>query len=197
MFYFLPILGGQKLAVSDSVEGWLPGRGMVCSRQPRSFRVSIRMDHRMDGQRRDDETRGFRGGFISHPDVNRNTSLECTDLREASLFGFTTLWPLSVRLKNPEPMSPAGRTTGRIQGKPTKCTDLREASFGRLQSCFTICNAKASYFYCCGQKNVVTLTWQAISTPKVKEGHIDNRTFTYTPVGLNLEPLFLWVCEHE
>jgi hypothetical protein len=31
------------------------------------------MDHRMDGQRRDDGTddgtRGFRGGFISHPDI--------------------------------------------------------------------------------------------------------------------------------
>jgi hypothetical protein len=37
LVYFLPILGGQKAAVSDSVEGWLPGRGMVCSRQPRSF----------------------------------------------------------------------------------------------------------------------------------------------------------------
>jgi len=35
--YFLPILGGQKAALSDSVEGWLPGRGMVCSWQPRSF----------------------------------------------------------------------------------------------------------------------------------------------------------------
>ncbi len=70
---FPSILGGQKLAVSNSVEGWLPGRGMVCNRQPQSFRVSIRMDHRMDGQRRDDGTddgtRGFRGGFISHPDI--------------------------------------------------------------------------------------------------------------------------------
>jgi len=37
LVYFLPILGGQKAAVSDSVEGWLPGRGMVCSRQPWSF----------------------------------------------------------------------------------------------------------------------------------------------------------------
>jgi hypothetical protein len=36
-------------------------------------RVSIRMDDRTDGQRMDDgtddETHGFRGGFISHPDV--------------------------------------------------------------------------------------------------------------------------------
>jgi hypothetical protein len=30
-----------------------------------------------------------------------------------------------------EPMSPAGWTTGGIQGKPTKRTTLREASFGR------------------------------------------------------------------
>jgi hypothetical protein len=35
--YFLPILSGQKAGVSDSVERWLPGRGMVCSRQPQSF----------------------------------------------------------------------------------------------------------------------------------------------------------------
>ncbi len=36
-------------------------------------RVSIRMDDRTDGQRMDDGTddgtHGFRGGFISHPDV--------------------------------------------------------------------------------------------------------------------------------
>jgi len=90
LVYFLPILVGRHpliyvlfpshswwpetcCVVSDSVEGWLPGRGMVCSRQPRSFRVSIRMDHRTDGQRMDDGTddgtRRFRGGFISHPDV--------------------------------------------------------------------------------------------------------------------------------
>jgi len=37
LVYFLPILGGQKAAVSDSVEGWLPGRRMVCNWQPRSF----------------------------------------------------------------------------------------------------------------------------------------------------------------
>jgi len=71
MFYFLPILGGQKPAVSDSIEEWLPGRGMVCSRQPQSFRVLIRMEHGMDGHRMDDgmddKTRKFRGGFISHP----------------------------------------------------------------------------------------------------------------------------------
>jgi hypothetical protein len=33
LVYFLPILGGQKAAMSDLVEGWLP----VCSRQPWSF----------------------------------------------------------------------------------------------------------------------------------------------------------------
>jgi hypothetical protein len=27
------------------------------------------MDDRTDGQREDDETHGFKGGFISHPDV--------------------------------------------------------------------------------------------------------------------------------
>jgi len=37
LVYFIPILGGQKAAVSDSVEGWLPRKGMVCSRQPQSF----------------------------------------------------------------------------------------------------------------------------------------------------------------
>jgi len=71
LVYFLPILGGQKAAVSDSLEGWLPGRGMVCSRQPRSFRgvawTTGRMDRGTTGT--DDETSGFRGGFISHSDV--------------------------------------------------------------------------------------------------------------------------------
>jgi hypothetical protein len=65
---------------------------------------------------------------------------DCIRLHHSS-FGPTPFpWPLSVRLKNPEPMSPAGRTTGRIQGKPTKRMDLREASFSRFHSCFTICN---------------------------------------------------------
>jgi hypothetical protein len=31
--------------------------------------VSIRMDDRTNGQRTDDRTHGFRGAFISHPDV--------------------------------------------------------------------------------------------------------------------------------
>jgi hypothetical protein len=37
-----------------------------------------------------------------------------------------------------ELMSPAGWRTGRIKGKPTKRTDLREASFGRDHRSFTI-----------------------------------------------------------
>jgi hypothetical protein len=40
--------------------------------------------------------------------------------------------------KNPEPMSPAGWMTGRIERKLTKRTDLREASFGRDHHSFTI-----------------------------------------------------------
>jgi len=63
MFYFLPILGGQRAAVSDSAEGWCAVGNLGASR------VSVRMDDRMDGQRTDDGTHGFRGGFISHPDV--------------------------------------------------------------------------------------------------------------------------------
>jgi hypothetical protein len=67
MFYFLPILGGQKPAVSDSAKGWCAGGNLEASR------VSIRMDDRTDGQRdddgTDDTTHEFKGGFISHPDV--------------------------------------------------------------------------------------------------------------------------------
>jgi hypothetical protein len=53
--------------VPDSPEGWCAAGNLGASR------VSIHMDDRMDGQRMDDETddetHGFRGGFISHPDV--------------------------------------------------------------------------------------------------------------------------------
>jgi hypothetical protein len=45
LVYFLPILGGQKSAVSDSVEGWCAASNLGASR------VSIRMDDRTDGQR--------------------------------------------------------------------------------------------------------------------------------------------------
>jgi hypothetical protein len=62
LVYFLPILGGQKSAVSDSVVGWCAAGNLGVSR------VSIRMDDRTDGQR-DDGTNGrrdgFRGSFIS------------------------------------------------------------------------------------------------------------------------------------
>jgi hypothetical protein len=58
---------GRKLAVSDSAEGWCAAGNLGASR------VSIRIDDRTDGQRTDDGTddgtHGFRGGFISHPDV--------------------------------------------------------------------------------------------------------------------------------
>jgi hypothetical protein len=43
LVYFLPILGGQKAAVSDSVEGWCAASNLGASR------VSIRMDDRTDG----------------------------------------------------------------------------------------------------------------------------------------------------
>jgi len=53
--------------VLDSAEGWCAAGNL------RASRVSICMDDRTDGQREDDETddgtHGFRGGFISHPDV--------------------------------------------------------------------------------------------------------------------------------
>ncbi len=62
LVYFLPILGGQKAAVSDSAEGWCAAGNLGASR------VSIRMDDRTDEQRMDDKTddgtHGFRGGFI-------------------------------------------------------------------------------------------------------------------------------------
>ncbi len=34
MFYFLPILGGQKVAVSDSAEGWCAAPGLFPSHLP-------------------------------------------------------------------------------------------------------------------------------------------------------------------
>jgi len=43
LVYFLPILGGQKATVSDSVKGWCAVGNLGASR------VSIRMDARMDG----------------------------------------------------------------------------------------------------------------------------------------------------
>ncbi len=54
---FLPILGGQKATVSDSVEGWCAAGNLGASR------VSIRMDDRTDGQRDDGTDSG--GSFIS------------------------------------------------------------------------------------------------------------------------------------
>jgi hypothetical protein len=48
---FLPILGGQKAAMSDSVEGWCAAGNLGASK------VSIRMDDRTDG-RMDDEIDG-------------------------------------------------------------------------------------------------------------------------------------------
>jgi len=62
MFYFLPILGGQKAAMSDSAKGWCAAGNLGASR------VSIRMDDRTDDGM-DDGTHGFRGGFISHHDI--------------------------------------------------------------------------------------------------------------------------------
>jgi hypothetical protein len=47
LVYFLPILSGQKAAVSDSVEGWCAAGNLGAST------VSIRMDNRTDVQRDD------------------------------------------------------------------------------------------------------------------------------------------------
>jgi hypothetical protein len=44
LVYFLTILGGQKAAVSDLVEGWCAAGNLGASR------VSIGMDDRMDGR---------------------------------------------------------------------------------------------------------------------------------------------------
>jgi len=63
MFYFLPILGGQKATMLDSVEGWCAAGNLKASR------VLICMDDWTDGQKMDDGMHGFKGGFISHPDV--------------------------------------------------------------------------------------------------------------------------------
>jgi hypothetical protein len=63
LVYFLPILGGQKAAVSNSVKGWCAAGNLG------AFRVLIRMDDRMDGQR-DDRTDSGEASF--HPDVFYN-----------------------------------------------------------------------------------------------------------------------------
>jgi hypothetical protein len=42
--YFLPILGGQKATVSDSIEGWCVANNLG------AFRVSIRMDDWTEGR---------------------------------------------------------------------------------------------------------------------------------------------------
>jgi hypothetical protein len=56
---FLPLLGGQKAAVSDSVEGWCAAGNLGASR------VSIRMDDWTDGQR-DDGTDSEDASFHPH-----------------------------------------------------------------------------------------------------------------------------------
>ncbi len=43
LVYFLPILRGQKAAMSDSVEGWCAAGNLEASK------VSIRMDDQMNG----------------------------------------------------------------------------------------------------------------------------------------------------
>ncbi len=58
LVYFLPILGGQKAAMSDSVKGWCAADNLGASR------VSIRMDDRTDGQT-DDGTNSMEASF--HP----------------------------------------------------------------------------------------------------------------------------------
>jgi len=64
LVYFLPILGGQKAAVSDSIEGWCAAGNLGASR------VSICMDDRTDGQRNDGREDGTDSGEASfHPDV--------------------------------------------------------------------------------------------------------------------------------
>jgi hypothetical protein len=62
LVYFLPILGWQKATVSDSVVGSLPSRGMVCSRQPRSFQ-GVDAHGRPDGwtERRRGQMTGWAG----------------------------------------------------------------------------------------------------------------------------------------
>ncbi len=69
-YYFIPGLFPShswwaESCLSDSAEGWCA----CAASNLGASRVSIRMDDRTDGQRMDDGTHGFRGGFISHPDV--------------------------------------------------------------------------------------------------------------------------------
>ncbi len=52
LVYFLPILGGQKATVLNSVEGWCVAGNL------RASKVSIRMDDRTDGQTDDGKRMG-------------------------------------------------------------------------------------------------------------------------------------------
>ncbi len=84
LLYFLPILGGRRpliYVLFPSHSWWAENcnvrlsKGMVCNSRFISFPLSfnIRANDRTDGQRTDDgtddETHGFRGGFIFHPDI--------------------------------------------------------------------------------------------------------------------------------
>jgi hypothetical protein len=66
LVYFLPIIGGQKAAVSGLVEGWCAASNLGTSRCRFAWTTG-RMDK--GRTRMDDGTDGYRGGFISHPNV--------------------------------------------------------------------------------------------------------------------------------
>jgi len=69
LVYFLPILGGQKATMSDSVEGWSSGRRMVCSWQPRSFQ-GVDSHGRPDGW-----TKGQQGRMTGRADSGETSFL--------------------------------------------------------------------------------------------------------------------------
>jgi hypothetical protein len=78
LVYFLPILGRQKAALSDSVEGWCAAGNLGPSRCRFAW-TTRRMDRGTTGT--DDGTGRFRGGFISHPGRQVTPSLYLATVR--------------------------------------------------------------------------------------------------------------------
>ncbi len=74
LVYFLPILGGQNAAMSDSVKGWCAAGNLEASK------VSIRKDDQTDGQMDDRMDDWMDSGEASfHPDILYNIRYMATN----------------------------------------------------------------------------------------------------------------------
>ncbi len=104
LVYFLPIFGGQKAAVSDSIEGWCATDNL------RASRVSMCMDDRMDGKT-DDEKR--MGQKVAVSDSDAPPSSLC-DPKKVQRVGFAEM----VRNLVPLPASNTKRGRGVVLEAP-------------------------------------------------------------------------------